>query len=677
MSVIDDIKNRLDIVEIIGQHVQLRRTGKAYLGFCPFHSNTRTPAFTVYPDSQSFYCFGCHASGTIFDFVMRQQGLDFRDALQQLADRAGVQLRERTPEEQHIDQKRTRLLEIAALAARYFNYILLQHKRGQPGRDYLAQRDITQESIEAFQLGYSINEWSHLLAYLTERKGYTHEEALEAGLAVHREEGGWYDRFRGRLMFPIRNAKGEVVGFGGRAIGDAQPKYLNTPQTLLFDKSHVLYGIDLARDAIRSNDACVVVEGYVDVLTAHQHGFRNVVAPLGTAMTAGHVAMLKKLSTNIYLALDADAAGQKATLRGVSTLQNSPADDAGEAHPIVTAQGMVRWENDITLRIIKMPPGQDPDEVIKADPQRWRDLVAQAVPVVEFYIDAFTADLNLNDQQHQRIALDRLLPIIAQLDGTNQRVSIARLEQVVGIRAELILDLVKSTAHAARRKQHSTAAPSHPHNQRPQPGQQQLGHTSSSDPYLIARGHRSAPTPSHEDYLLTLILRYPTVNTTIQETIDCDAETYPNVRDLLGNDPLRLFEKTENRMIWQAWLDAGEPPLPTPTEETPDSLVDWAQELDETLRKQIEYLATLVLPRPTEYKYQQDAESCTRQLRIKQVRRWQHRLSQQAGTQDNDEDEQHILTLLTELNRYLAHLSAPPVSKGFHDMRQTVEKEML
>lgn len=170
MSVIDDIKSRLDIVEIIGETVQLRKSGRAYVGFCPFHHNTRTPAFTVYPDTQSFYCFGCHAAGSVFDFVMRKQGLDFPEVLQQLAHQAGVQLKERKPEEQQEDHHRTRLLDLNASAARYFNYLLLQHRRGQPGRDYLARRGLSTETIEQFQLGYSLNEWDHLLTALIEKK---------------------------------------------------------------------------------------------------------------------------------------------------------------------------------------------------------------------------------------------------------------------------------------------------------------------------------------------------------------------------------------------------------------------------------------------------------------------------------------------------------------------------
>lgn len=653
MNSIDDIKSRLDIVEIIGESVNLRKTGRNYVGFCPFHHNTNTPAFTVFPDTQSYYCFGCQASGTIFDFVMQKQGLDFRDALQQLAARAGVQLQERTVEEQQQDQQRTRLLELNATAAKYFNYILLSLKRGQPARDYLERRAINTETAETFQLGYSLEEWGHLLAYLTDRKGFTPEEVEAAGLAVQREQTGFHDRFRGRLIFPIRNAKGEVVGFGGRALGDAQPKYLNTPQTLLFDKSQVLYGLDLARDAIRTADATVIVEGYIDVITAHQHGFRNVVAPLGTSLTAGHVGMLKKLSHNVYLALDADAAGQRATLRGLHALQNVGLDD--DTHPVATAQGLVRWESDITLRIIKMPPGQDPDEVIKADPEHWRTLVAAALPVVDFYIEAYTADLDLAQPQHQRLALDRLLPLLTQLDGTQQRVYTARLEQVIGIRAELILDLLRTKDNRApkdTRRASDKNRPAHP-------GQPLAAGSPGAPP-----APRRASALTREDHLLALILHYPATREVVEELLARDLTPFPQVHALIGATIGRFLERTETRMLWK-----------TLEEHNACSFAHLDQlSLPDELRAYAEQLAAIKLPQVQEYRYRQEAEKSAWHLRVEQVRRWQRRLSQQANDQEDPEEGIRLMGIMDELQRYLAAINVPRRSSTFTDLRDTTER---
>lgn len=353
----DEIRSRIDIVDLIGEYVQLRKTGRAYVGFCPFHSNTRTPALNVYPDTQSFYCFGCQASGTIFDFVMRHHGFDFRQALDMLAQRAGVILDPRTPEEHAYQQQRARLLELNELAARYFHYILMQHRGGQPGRDYLVERDIHGTTATLFQLGYSLNSWDHLLSYLTKKKGYAVQDVVAAGLAVQRDDRV-YDRFRGRLMFAIRTVHGEAVGFGARALDSTTPKYLNTPQTLVFDKSRILYGLDQARTHIRTENMAVVVEGYLDVLTAHQHGFCTAVAPLGTTLTKEHAQLLKKTSQNVILALDADAAGERATLRGITALHDVGDDPEMPLHPVVTAQGMVRWASDLNVRILRMPSGK-------------------------------------------------------------------------------------------------------------------------------------------------------------------------------------------------------------------------------------------------------------------------------------------------------------------------------
>ncbi len=657
MSVIDDIKDRLDIVDLIGQSVSLRKVGKNFVGFCPFHTNTRTPALTVFPDTQSFYCFGCHASGTIFDFVMRQQGLDFPAALRHLADLAGVPLKEPTPDEQQQDRQRTRLLELNVAAARYFHYVLRDLGRGQPARDYVARRALAPETVETFQLGYSLEEWDHLLHYLTGRKGFTPEEVVAAGLAIERDEGGCYDRFRGRLIFPIRNLRGDIIGFGGRALGDAQPKYLNTPQTLLFDKSRVLYGLDLARDAIRIADATVIVEGYMDVLTAHQHGFRNVVAPLGTALTAGHVALLKKLSRNVYLALDADVAGQRATLRGLDTLQQVVDQDA--ARSTVTAQGLVRWENDVLLRIIQMPPGQDPDEVIKSDPQRWQQLVDMALPVMDFYIEAYTVDLDLTQARDQQQALDRLLPLLVQLDGTQQRVYLARLERVVGVKAELILDLLRAMTvqdgrWAGRAPQPRAAN---------QPAPPAKGGVSTAPPVP-----RTTSGMLREDLLLALLLRYPAMHTVVEQWLEQDMQDFPQLRELLGQSIAGLLDRTENRMLWQAFQAHSNGRDGT-------EVATWLTTLTEPLRSYAQMLLQYELPRSQEYRYRQDLEHSVKYLRIEQVRRWCRRVTQQLAHQDDmgaDEAKEHSIQLLQELNRYLGRINTPRRSSSFPDLRDTL-----
>ena len=623
MNAIEQVKERLDIVEIVeASGVKLRKVGRAFQGFCPFHSNTRTPAFTVYPDTQSFYCFGCHAAGTVFDYVMQQQGVDFKEALEQLARRAGVDLAAtRTEQRRDRDRQREKLLEIAALAARYYNYLLVQHRRGQTGRDYAARRGLDNRTIEVFQVGYALEDWGHLLMYLTEKKGYAPEEIEATGLIVKGEQGGYYDRFRGRLIFPIRSERGEVVGFGGRLI-EAQsaerkaahpraPKYLNTPQTVLFDKSRVLYGLDQAREAIRAADNAVIVEGYLDVLTAHQHGFRNVVAPLGTALTSGHVRLLRKLSRNLSFALDADAAGQRAVVKGIETAQ---AGEGEEARAVVSARGLVRWESDVHVRVIRLPAGSDPDDLIRGDPQQWRALAEGAVPVMDFYIDRYTAGLDMRRPDEQRRALEELVPLLARLPGEQQRIYATLLERVIGLRAEHILDMAAA-------------------------GDSRV----SSSPSLFPVPSSLSPA-TWEETLLVLLLRYPSAVGAAERALARGFDDFPRVRELLGVEPAALLERAEHRLIWQA-VQNGEV----------------NGELEETLHAEVARLAELTLPGEAEQRHAEMIAECVRRLRMQQARRWQARLAEQMDAQEEEPSAEQV-ALLAGLLRYLTGLKGLPFS---------------
>lgn len=676
MSQIDEIRAKIDIVELIGSlGVSLRKTGRSYVGFCPFHPNSRTPAFTVYPDTQSYYCFGCQAAGTAFDFVMRKQGLDFKGALEQLAAKAGVRLEPRGEEEREEDARRAKLLEINTLAAKVFNHMLVGTPRGQEARAYVAGRELSEQVVETFQLGYSPDEWGFLFAYLTEKKGYAPDDVVDAGLAIRNDKGHCYDRFRGRLIFPIRNAKGQVVGFGGRALGDGQPKYLNTPETLLYKKGELLYGLDLAREAIRVEDRTVVVEGYVDVITAHQHGFRNVVAPLGTAMTRAHVALLKRLSHNVYLALDADAAGQRATLKGLNALRES-ADASG--HLVATAQGAVRLESDVALRIIRMPEGRDPDEVIKSDPELWKRLIAEAAPVMEFYLGAYTAGLDLKRPEDQRMALDRLLPLLAELDGAQQRVYISRVEQVVGIRAELIIDLLKGNA-PQRPGDRSSRRPGG--RERPAfqvPAKATLPTPPPDDvPHPAEAGQsQSAPVrrplaATGEAYLLSLALRHPTVDVAVEALLEEGLAKHPAVRELLGGGLEHLLEEPAHQELWRQFTIL---PLEWRAS-TPEALEAWAVSLDEPLRDEALRLIAGPLRAPEDFRHRQEAEHCARKLRTEQVKQHLARLNMRSRDASSDEELRDLVLVYNRLNAYLATLQAPKRSSTFPDLRNTTGDE--
>jgi DNA primase len=389
MSAIDDVKQKIDIVDVIGQYTKLTKAGKTFRALCPFHQE-KNPSFYVYPEQQSWHCFGaCNTGGDVFSFVMKKQGFDFGEALRELAGRAGVVLP--THPEPGDGAEKQRLFEINAAAARYFQG-QLDTKAGEKARGYATGRGLTPQTLLDFQMGYSPDGWEGLKQDLT-GKDVPETELLSAGLIIKTDAGQTHDRFRNKLMFAIADIRGRITGFGARVLDDSLPKYVNSPQTPVFDKSGTLYGIHLAAEAIRAQELAVIVEGYLDVIVAHQYGFKNVVATMGTAVTEKHINILKRLTPNIAFALDADAAGDEATLR---TLE---------------------YENTLGVRlsVIILPRGKDPDEVIKADAAGWQNLVANAIPIVEFAIKTFTTGVDTHSVTDQTIALNKIFSIISPI----------------------------------------------------------------------------------------------------------------------------------------------------------------------------------------------------------------------------------------------------------------------
>lgn len=447
MSVIDEVKQRIDIVDLIGRYVELRKAGTSYKGLCPFHSE-RTPSFMVFPDSGTWHCFGsCGIGGDIFSFIMRRENLEFREALELLARQAGVALE---ADQDPAQGQRSRLYEINEAAAAYFYEILQHHTGAGVGRAYLERRGINQETIANFRLGYALEQWSGLRDFLLE-KGWSLDEQLAAGLVKrHEERNSIYDAFRGRVMIPIRDRQSRVIGFGGRLLGDGQPKYLNTAETPLFHKSQVIFGLDLARDAIRREDKVVIVEGYMDVIAAHQHGFANVVACMGTSLTSEQLQQLHRFTNNFVLALDADAAGQQATIRGLNQARQSL---LRVQKPTVTPTGQVRLTERLNanLSIVSMPAGLDPDDVIRRNPPDWQTLVAQAQPLVDFYFRFIAEQFDLTSAQGKGLAVAELAPLIAELDDDIERQHyIQQLSRVVQIDEVTIDSRVKAAAKTSK-----------------------------------------------------------------------------------------------------------------------------------------------------------------------------------------------------------------------------------
>ena len=403
-----EIRDRTDIVDLVEPYSKLKKAGRSFKGLCPFHQE-KSPSFIVFPESGTFHCFGCGRGGDIFTFYMEAEKVDFKEALGELAKRSGVELSDRPAPNPERDAHRNRLVEANELAATFYGNLLKGADAGKPGRDLVAKRQISGEMVEAFQIGYAPDAWDTLAKYLAAR-GMDPTMAAQAGLISERASGGYYDRFRGRLLFPIRDREGAVLGFGGRAMGDEQPKYLNTAQSPIFDKSGILYGLDRAAEAIRKADQVVLVEGYMDVIAAHQHGFRNVVATMGTAVTERQLSQVKRLSQRVVMALDADAAGQMATLRTIESI-----GEAADDEEVVTdAAGIIRFERRLKtdISIVELPRGKDPDELIRSDAAAWPEVVKTARPFLEFFITRVTDGIDPADAKAKSAAVSRIAPLL-------------------------------------------------------------------------------------------------------------------------------------------------------------------------------------------------------------------------------------------------------------------------
>lgn len=618
MSAIEDIKSRIDIVELIGQTVSLKKAGRNFKGLCPFHQE-RTPSFIVFPESQHFHCFGCGASGDAFAWVMRTENVDFAEALRILARRAGVVLRPPTPQEQESDRLRRRLLEIHLAAARFFQNQLLYGEGGAMARGYLEQRGLTRQTIDTFLLGYAPDRWDALYRFLRE-KGYGDAELSTAGLIVEREhappgERSYYDRFRNRLIFPIRDPQGQVIGFGGRALAeDQQPKYLNSPQTPLFDKGAVLYGLDQAAAAIRREGRAILVEGYFDVIVAHQYGFQNVVAPMGTALTPTHVHLLKRLTQRLFLALDADAAGAMAMQRGFEVIREAMDE---RAVPVPDPRGLVRFERELDgeVRIVVLPAGRDPDEVIRADPKAWEERVAAALPVLEYVMEQMAKTADLSTARGKSEAVRHLLPFLAEVHDPVQRAHyVQRLAHLVQVDERAI----QTALRGALRPRRSAAGAALP-----------LEDTLPGRKEDIVEG-----------YLLALLHRFPVLRSQLPEGV------------------AGLFSQEQHRALWELFLAGAVP------EDLPGELRDYLQSL------LVRFDAELALD---DHTARRALEACLGRLQTlaneRQRREFQDVLAQ-AQDEGNRELAQEVFRQLSVLSQRRWELAMPPPRRLFPDARR-------
>lgn len=416
MTVVDDVKNRLDIVDLVGSYVALQKAGKNFKAPCPFHTE-RTPSFFVFPDRGTWRCFGaCGTGGDAFSFIQRADNLSFSEALRRLAEQTGVPMENQRVRDKHKERQIERLQAALQSASDYFHRILAYSPAGEEARKYLASRGISDETVQTFQLGLGPNGWEILKRHLGDL-GFTEQEMQDAGLLVQRdgENSGSYDRFRNRVIFPINDSQGRVIGFGARALDGSQPKYLNSPQTPLFDKSGVLYGLDRAKESVKEEGQVVLVEGYMDVLQAHQAGFRNVVAVMGTSLTERQVDQVRRLTKRFALALDPDTAGEEATRRSLegawALFQREVVRVRGSSMSMTVRRELP------DLRMISLPMGNDPDEVIRSDPEDWRRRVEDATPILDYLISWEASRAEVNTPEGKLTVVDRVFPLIATLDN--------------------------------------------------------------------------------------------------------------------------------------------------------------------------------------------------------------------------------------------------------------------
>ena len=409
-ELIEEVRSRNDIVDVIGGYVRLKKKGSTYFGLCPFH-NEKTGSFSVSPNKQMYYCFGCGAGGNVFTFLMQYENFTFGEAMQSLADRVGIELpkQEMTSAQRREADRRTRLLEINKEAAKYF-YTLLRSPRGQKAYQYFKKRELSDETMQKFGLGYSDQYSDDLYRYLR-KKGYDDDILKDSGLITIDEVRGGHDKFWNRAMFPIMDVHNRVIGFGGRVMGDGEPKYLNSPETRIFDKSRNLYGLNIARTT-RKNQL-LLCEGYMDVIALHQAGFDNAVASLGTALTSGHANLLKRYTKEVYLTYDSDGAGVKAALRAI---------------PILKEVGIV-------TKVINMRPYKDPDEFIKAlGAEEYQKRIDEAENSFLFEIRIMQENYDMNDPEsktafYNEIA-QKLLGFSEELERNNYIEAVAEKYQI-------------------------------------------------------------------------------------------------------------------------------------------------------------------------------------------------------------------------------------------------------
>jgi len=601
-SQVEEIKNRLDIVEVVGSYIKLKKTGANYRGPCPFHSE-KSPSFFVSPARQMWHCFGCGEGSSIFDFVMKIEGVEFGDALRILAQKAGVELKREDPK---LTTQRARLYEICDLACLFFQKQLEAGVKGKEANAYLLGRGIKQETIKKWRLGYSPNTWQSLSDFLV-GKGYHREEIEKAGLAIKSEKSnqGFYDRFRGRIMFPVFDLNSQVVGFGARVFEKAEgekevAKYINTPQTLLYDKSHLMYGLNFAKLSIRKSNYCSITEGYTDAIMAHQAGFENTVACSGTALTSQHLVLLKRYTENLILAFDMDVAGDSATKRGIDSAQ-----EAG-----------------FNIKIIKQTEkDSDPADVIKNNPKDWQKSLEGARSILDFYIDSSTEKYDKSTPEGKKAIGKLVLPIVKRIPNKiEQSFWTQKLATVLGVRQEDIIAELQKLKVETTFKPEVTVQP-------------------EAEKAIFADSGAQGRKKILEEKIIALIFKDPDNLNLIN--IDNVPFFSDKIKKLLGNIKEDNQEQGGGKRDFKRMIE--------------NLSSKYNKETDEELKN---FIATLSLR--AEIDYDEDAEEemllCLSELKALETRNKLKEIAEQIKSAEAEKDNEKVAALMSQFNNLTKEL---------------------
>lgn len=418
----EEIKAKLDIVDVIRDYIQLKPAGTSFRALCPFH-HEKSPSFMVSPEKQIWHCFGCGKGGDIFSFVSEMESISFIEALRLLAPKAGVELKRVNPE---ITSKRNRVLDILEIASKYFHKNLLESEEAITVRKYLEKRGLNEKIIEEWQIGYSPNSWDDLILLLR-KKNFNDNEIFASGMSIKKEGSqGFYNRFRSRIMFPIKDVNGQIVAFTARVLPENEQtekmgKYINSPQTIVYNKSQVLFGLDKAKQEIKKLDQAILMEGQMDVITAYQYGYKNAIASSGTALTKEQVNLIKRYSNNISLAFDSDLAGEMAAERGMK----------------------IALQSEMNIKVIEVPKGKDPDGCIRASQSLWEEAATAAKPMLEYYLNKIINNLDLSKIENKRLVVKKSLPIILDIGNKiEQDFWLKKLAETVDVKESILRETV-------------------------------------------------------------------------------------------------------------------------------------------------------------------------------------------------------------------------------------------